>query len=85
MWIRFTPPRQARIQYEGPVSLVNELASWPDAFNRYTRNFQTRQEFDSWRNNIAALLLLPADVNRSLQARAYEVGSGTGAVSGVRC
>jgi hypothetical protein len=43
---------------------------WPDAFNRYTRNFQTRQEFDSWRDNIAALLLLPADVNRSLQAKA---------------
>jgi len=45
---------------------------WPDDFDRYKQIFSTQQEFDSWRNDVAALLLLPADVNRSLQGKGYE-------------
>ncbi len=45
---------------------------WPDNFERYAVEFTTRQEFDDWRNNVAGLLLLPADVNRSYQDKPYE-------------
>jgi uncharacterized protein with ParB-like and HNH nuclease domain len=45
---------------------------WPDSFDRYKNIFETQQNFDSWRNDVAALLLLPADVNRSLQGKSYE-------------
>jgi uncharacterized protein with ParB-like and HNH nuclease domain len=45
---------------------------WPDDYDRYTDVFESRQEFDMWRNYASALLLLPADVNRSLQAKPYE-------------
>jgi uncharacterized protein with ParB-like and HNH nuclease domain len=45
---------------------------WPDDFDRYKNNFETQQNFDAWRNGVAALLLLPADVNRSLQGKPYE-------------
>ena len=45
---------------------------WPDDFDLYKTIFETRQEFDLWRNDVAALLLLPADVNRSLQDKPYE-------------
>jgi uncharacterized protein with ParB-like and HNH nuclease domain len=45
---------------------------WPDDFERYDAYFETRQDFDSWRNDVSALLLLPADVNRSLQAKPFE-------------
>jgi Protein of unknown function (DUF1524) len=45
---------------------------WPDDFDRYKDVFETRPEFDSWRSDVAALLLLPADVNRSLQGKPYE-------------
>jgi uncharacterized protein with ParB-like and HNH nuclease domain len=45
---------------------------WPDNFGRYQQIFSTQQEFDSWRDDVAALLLLPADVNRSLQDKGYE-------------
>jgi hypothetical protein len=44
---------------------------WPDAYDRYRDIFDTQQEFDTWRNDVAALLLLPADVNRSLQDKPY--------------
>jgi hypothetical protein len=30
------------------------------------------QEFQDWRNHVAGLLLLPADVNRSLQDKPYD-------------
>lgn len=33
--------------------------------------FQSDQEFDDWRNHVASLLLLPADVNRSLQDKPF--------------
>ena len=45
---------------------------WPDDFDLYKAIFETRQDFDLWRNDVAALLLLPADVNRSLQDKPYE-------------
>jgi uncharacterized protein with ParB-like and HNH nuclease domain len=45
---------------------------WPDDFDRYASECPTRQDFDDWRNNIAGLLLLPADVNRSYQDKPYE-------------
>lgn len=44
---------------------------WPDSFERYKDTFSTLQDFDIWRNDVAALLLLPADVNRSLQDKDY--------------
>lgn len=45
---------------------------WPDDYERYASDCPTRQDFDNWRNNVAGLLLLPADVNRSYQDNAYE-------------
>jgi uncharacterized protein with ParB-like and HNH nuclease domain len=45
---------------------------WPDDFDRYKQIFSTQQEFESSRNDVAVLLLLPADVNRSLQGKGYE-------------
>ena len=45
---------------------------WPDDFDRYAAECPTRQDFDAWRNNVAGLLLLPADVNRSLQDKPFE-------------
>jgi Protein of unknown function (DUF1524) len=45
---------------------------WPNDFERHAAEFGTRQEFDIWRNDAAALLLLPADVNRSLQSKPFE-------------
>ncbi len=45
---------------------------WPDDFDHYAAEFPTRQDFDEWRNNVAGLLLLPADVNRSYQAKPFE-------------
>ena len=45
---------------------------WPDDFDHYAAECPTRQDFDAWRNNVAGLLLLPADVNRSYQAKPFE-------------
>lgn len=45
---------------------------WPDAYDHYRDVFSTQQEFDAWRNDVAALLLLPADVNRSLQDKSFK-------------
>ena len=44
---------------------------WADDFDAVNDKFETEQEFDEWRNHAASLLLLPADVNRSLQDKAY--------------
>jgi hypothetical protein len=33
--------------------------------------FADEQEFQEWRNHVASLLLLPADVNRSLQDKPF--------------
>ncbi|WP_330232115.1 DUF262 domain-containing HNH endonuclease family protein [Nocardia sp. NBC_00508] len=46
---------------------------WPDKFDRYRVQFETRQEFQVWRDDVAALVLLPADVNRSYQDQPFEV------------
>jgi uncharacterized protein with ParB-like and HNH nuclease domain len=45
---------------------------WPDDFTRYRSTFATAEEFQSWRDHVAGLLLLPADVNRSLQDKSFE-------------
>lgn len=45
---------------------------WADKYERYADICPTRQDFEEWRNNIGGLLLLPADVNRSYQAKTFE-------------
>lgn len=40
---------------------------WADKYHRYASQFEDEQQFDAWRNSASALVLLPADVNRSLQ------------------
>lgn len=40
---------------------------WADNFSRYADQFESQQEFNEYRNSVAGLLLLPADVNRSYQ------------------
>lgn len=40
---------------------------WADDFDAVKTQFSTKTEFVEWRNHVASLLLLPADVNRSLQ------------------
>ncbi|MFC1848389.1 DUF1524 domain-containing protein, partial [Chloroflexota bacterium] len=44
---------------------------WPDNFSIHSNMFSSPQEFQEWRNHVASLLLLPADVNRSLQDKPY--------------
>ena len=44
---------------------------WANDFSRYQDECATRQDFESWRNNVAGLLLLPADVNRSYQDKPF--------------
>jgi uncharacterized protein with ParB-like and HNH nuclease domain len=44
---------------------------WPDDYNAHRGMFSSEQEFQEWRNHVASLLLLPADVNRSLQDKTY--------------
>jgi hypothetical protein len=44
---------------------------WADDFASHSNMFSSEQEFNQWRNHVASLLLLPADVNRSLQDKAY--------------
>jgi uncharacterized protein with ParB-like and HNH nuclease domain len=44
---------------------------WADDFAAVSSNFSSVQEFQEWRNHVASLLLLPADVNRSLQAKPF--------------
>lgn len=43
----------------------------PDNFAAVSDDFDNESDFDEWRNHIASLLLLPADVNRSLQDKPY--------------
>lgn len=40
---------------------------WADKYRRHASQFESEQAFSSWRNLASALVLLPADVNRSLQ------------------
>jgi uncharacterized protein with ParB-like and HNH nuclease domain len=44
---------------------------WADKFDAMHDVFASESEFDQWRNHVASLLLLPADVNRSLQDKPY--------------
>lgn len=44
---------------------------WPNRYSDYSNQFETAQEFQDWRNHVAGLLLLPADVNRSLQDKPF--------------
>jgi uncharacterized protein with ParB-like and HNH nuclease domain len=44
---------------------------WSNQYTKYKSEFRTEQEFQNWRNNVAGLLLLPADVNRSLQDKSF--------------
>lgn len=45
---------------------------WADHYAPYADQFTTEQEFEAWRNNIAGLVLLPADINRSFQDKTFE-------------
>lgn len=45
---------------------------WADNYSAVESQFSDPTEFDDWRNQVASLLLLPADVNRSLQDKPYE-------------
>lgn len=45
---------------------------WADNYEPFKETFSSTEEFQRWRNHIAGLLLLPADVNRSYQDKAYE-------------
>jgi uncharacterized protein with ParB-like and HNH nuclease domain len=44
---------------------------WADDFEVVKSFFASEPEFVEWRNHVASLLLLPADVNRSLQAKPF--------------
>lgn len=41
-------------------------------YTRYQEMFPSNEEFQSWRNHVAGLLLLPEDVNRSLQDKPFD-------------
>ncbi|MBA4016479.1 MAG: hypothetical protein C0483_04765 [Pirellula sp.] len=45
---------------------------WADDRSAYQADFATEQEFQDFRNHVAGLLLLPADVNRSYQAKPFQ-------------
>ena len=44
---------------------------WSRDFDSYKREFDSEDEYYDWRDHIGSLLLLPADVNRSLQDKTY--------------
>ncbi len=44
---------------------------WADKYAPFKDQFDSQEEFQRWRNHIAGLLLLPADVNRSYQDKSY--------------
>ncbi|WP_226461316.1 DUF262 domain-containing protein [Quatrionicoccus australiensis] len=45
---------------------------WADNYDDVKSLFASETEFQEWRDHVASLLLLPADVNRSLQDKPYE-------------
>lgn len=45
---------------------------WPNDYERFRSEFNSVTEFEAARDRIGGLLLLPADVNRSLQDQAFE-------------
>jgi uncharacterized protein with ParB-like and HNH nuclease domain len=44
---------------------------WSNDYTHYQDVFSDINEFQTWRNHVAGLLLLPADVNRSYQDKTY--------------
>lgn len=53
-------------------SLMGFFASrFVEDFSPYADQFSSQQEFQEWRNHVAGVVLLPADVNRSLQAKPF--------------
>ena len=44
---------------------------WAKDFGPVKKIFDSESDFQGWRDNIGSLLLLPADVNRSLQERSF--------------
>lgn len=44
---------------------------WADDFEAVASHFADMHDFQDWRNHVASLLLLPADVNRSLQDKPF--------------
>ena len=45
---------------------------WADHFERHQSEFKTNEEFELFRNKIGGMVLLPRDINRSLQDNTYE-------------
>jgi uncharacterized protein with ParB-like and HNH nuclease domain len=45
---------------------------WANKYSVYSSQFDSEQDFQNWRNHVAGLLLLPADVNRSYQDKSFE-------------
>ena len=45
---------------------------WQDNYDDFRESFESENVFQDWRNQIASLLLLPQDVNRSCQDKPYE-------------
>jgi uncharacterized protein with ParB-like and HNH nuclease domain len=45
---------------------------WANNFTEHASEFASEQEFQDWRNHVAGLLLLPADVNRSYQDKPFQ-------------
>lgn len=45
---------------------------WAHRYDQYQHEFETEQEFLEWRDQVGGLVLLPADVNRSYQDKAYQ-------------
>ncbi len=45
---------------------------WADDHDRHADECPTREEFDRYRDHVAGLVLLPADVNRSYQDKPFE-------------
>ena len=43
----------------------------PNRYDLYKDKFNSEQDFQDWRDHVAGLLLLPADVNRSLQDKPF--------------
>ena len=46
---------------------------WADNYDPHKKEFATEEEFADCRNNVGSLLLLPADVNRSLQDKSFHM------------
>jgi uncharacterized protein with ParB-like and HNH nuclease domain len=45
---------------------------WAEDYLKHGAGFNDLHEFHEWRNHVASLVLLPADVNRSLQDKSYQ-------------